>query len=389
MTRKIDRVGEINYNKQNEKMIIISYKNNSNIDVQFEDGSISYNKYYSAFKKGEIKHPIRYKETIAYYIEVELGLNLDDIWNWEKNKVNPYETTKQSNKKIWLYCQKYDYHNYDREGNKIGYEIICSQFYKGSDCSYCSINKLHIKDSLAYNYPQVAKMIAIKENNLTFEDCYNISCFSGKKFYFKCLECNKISDKKYTICQIVKHGYSCKYCSDGISIPNKFIQKLLSQLDINYSSEYSPYYFKKSQRVDIFIQSIGLVIEMDGNYGNHTIEYDYWRDFLNIKYGGYKTIRIDLTDDNRYRKDLFNYLKEQILNSELSKLFDLSNVNWEYIWGQSQKSKCIECWKLWNSGIHNVTEISRILNISRPTVITYLKRGTECGKCEYYINRRK
>ena len=79
----------------------------------------------------------------------------------------------------------------------------------------------------------------------------------------------------------------------------------------------------------------------------------------------------------------------QILNSELSKLFDLSNVNWEYIWEQSQKSKCIECWKLWNSGIHNVTEISRILNISRPTVITYLKRGTECGKCEYYINRRK
>ena len=33
---------------------------------------------------------------------------------------------------------------------------------------------------------------------------------------------------------------------------------------------------------------------MDGNYGNHTREYDYWRDFLNMKYVDIETIRIDL-----------------------------------------------------------------------------------------------
>ena len=51
---------------------------------------------------------------------------------------------------------------------------------------------------------------------------------------------------------------------------------------------------------------------MDGGYGNHTREYDYWRAFLNMKYGGYKTIRIDLTDDDKYRKDLFKYIKDNI-----------------------------------------------------------------------------
>ena len=62
-------------------MIIIVYRGAMDIDVQFEDKSISYNKCYSAFKDGKIKHPIRYEESFAYHIEVELGLNLDDIWN--------------------------------------------------------------------------------------------------------------------------------------------------------------------------------------------------------------------------------------------------------------------------------------------------------------------
>ena len=93
----MNRVGEIRYNNKGEKMIIIAYRGAMDIDVQFEDKSISYNKCYSAFKDGKIKHPIRYEESFAYHIEVELGIDLDDIWNWEKNNelgINPY--------RIWM-----------------------------------------------------------------------------------------------------------------------------------------------------------------------------------------------------------------------------------------------------------------------------------------------
>lgn len=96
---KKDRTGETNLNTQGEKMTIIAYRCYEDIDVQFEDNTINYNKSYGSFKKGEIKHPFRYEESFAYYIEVELGLNLDDIWNWELNKVNPKEISKQSRKK--------------------------------------------------------------------------------------------------------------------------------------------------------------------------------------------------------------------------------------------------------------------------------------------------
>ena len=382
----IDRTGEIGYNNQGEKMTIIRCRGCEDIDIEFEDGIIVYNKDYNNFKNGRIKHPIRYEESFAYYIEVELNLDINDIWNWEKNnenKINPYEITKNSHKKVLLYCQKKHYHNYDKKGNKVGYETTCANFYNGKRCGYCGSHKTHYKDSLAYNYPETAKMIAIERNNLTFDDCYNIASFSHKNFYFKCNKCEMVSDKKHKLSDIIKYGYSCKFCSDGISIPNKFMSNLLNKINVNFKSEYSPYYFRNKQAIDFLLIDYNIIIEMDGNYGNHTIEYDYWRDFLNMKYGGYKTIRIDLTDGYKYRKDLFNYIKEQIINSELFKLFDLSNINYELISKQCQNSKCIEAWELWNNGMHDTKEISNILDLSRTTIISYLKRGVECNKCNY------
>ncbi len=53
----IDRTGETKVNNQGLKMMIIAYRNVHDIDVQFEDGSIVLNKYYSSFKNGSIANP--------------------------------------------------------------------------------------------------------------------------------------------------------------------------------------------------------------------------------------------------------------------------------------------------------------------------------------------
>ena len=37
---------------------------------------------------------MEYKKSFAYHIEVELGLDINKIWNFEKNIVNPYEIFK-------------------------------------------------------------------------------------------------------------------------------------------------------------------------------------------------------------------------------------------------------------------------------------------------------
>lgn len=60
-----DKVGEINYNTVGLKMRIINYINNRNIDVEFEDGDIVYNKTYQSFRNGEIGKPNFYKTRIG------------------------------------------------------------------------------------------------------------------------------------------------------------------------------------------------------------------------------------------------------------------------------------------------------------------------------------
>ena len=387
-----NRVGETSYNNQGEKMIIIAYRNSNDIDVQFEDGIIVYNRRYGNFIRGRIKHPIRYEESFAYHIEVELGIDLDDIWNWEKNNelgINPYEITKQSNKKVWLYCQENDYHNYNREGNKIGYEISCNSFMSGQRCGYCGSHKVHWKDSLAYNYPQIAKMIAIEENNLTFENCYNIACFSGKKFYFKCLNCKSISTSKISLNKITRQEYACEFCSDGISVPNKFMANVLKQLNKKYIIELSKKDFEWCGyfRYDFYIPSLNIIIEVNGlqHYEEcaliqRTLEQEQMNDLFKYKCAKGHVDKY-IVIDCRYSE--LKWMKENIIK-ELNKYFNLSNIDWELAWEESQSSLCVKAWELWNSG-YGVMEIAKELNLTKSTVRKYLKRGYECGKCDYTV----
>ena len=333
---------------------------------------------------------IKYEKSIAYYIEVELGLNLDDIWNWEMNKINPKEISYGNDKYIWVYCQNHDYHNFDEYGNKIGYKIRCADFHNGKRCGYCNSfasHKVHWKDSLAYIYPNIAEMIAIKENNLTFKDCYNISCHSGKKFYFKCNKCNSISNKKYTLSQITTYGYPCKYCSDGISIPNKFIANILNQLNIDFITELS-----KSEnkwcgyfRYDFYLPKYNMIIEANGlqHYEESNRGKSLFEEQMNdlFKYKCAKNhVNNYIVIDCRY--STLEWLKENIIK-ELGSYFDLSNINWELAWKESQNSLCIKAWEIYENGIQNTKEISSILNLHQSTVISYLKRGNKCNMCSY------
>lgn len=52
------RIGEtVRHKGSNQILTIIDYRGYYGVDVQFEDGSIAYNKNYGAFRRGEIKHP--------------------------------------------------------------------------------------------------------------------------------------------------------------------------------------------------------------------------------------------------------------------------------------------------------------------------------------------
>ena len=55
--KKLNREGETKLNNNGYKMTIINYRNCEDIDVQFDNGVILYNRQYTHFKAGYITNP--------------------------------------------------------------------------------------------------------------------------------------------------------------------------------------------------------------------------------------------------------------------------------------------------------------------------------------------
>ena len=111
---KKDRTGEINLNTQGEKMTIIAYRCYEDIDVQFEDNTINYNKSYGSFKKGEIKHPFRYEES-----QSSLCVKTWELWN------NKYKVIDIANKM------------------NISDDVVRKYLKIGEECNKCLYKKLN------------------------------------------------------------------------------------------------------------------------------------------------------------------------------------------------------------------------------------------------------
>lgn len=395
----------------------------------------------------------KYEESFAYHIEVELGLDINKIWNFEKNIVNPYEIFKGCGKKVWLYCLEKDYHN-DKGGYEItcnhfyngkrcgycggkkihkkdsfaqwgidtfgedflekywskkntidpytiapsgikkiwilcqekdyhndegGYEISCNNFHKGNRCGYCRNQKVHKLDSLGYLYPQIAKMIINdKRNNVSMEDMHKIAPYSTKKFYFKCNKCNKSSSDKKQISRIVSQNFSCEYCSDGKSIPEKIMANIFKQLNIDFITELNKSKFDwcKKYKYDFYIPLLNMIIEINGiqHYEKSNRGRSLEEEQLNDKFK--KELALNNSIDNyiiidcRYSK--FDWLKENIIK-ELSSYFNLSNVNWELAWEESQNSLCVKTWELFEQG-YSIKQIAEELKLCRVTITNYIKK---------------
>ena len=58
MSKKIDRTGEVGYNNNGERMVIVRYGSAFDIDIQFDDGIVVEHRVYDSFLKGNIKNPM-------------------------------------------------------------------------------------------------------------------------------------------------------------------------------------------------------------------------------------------------------------------------------------------------------------------------------------------
>ena len=359
-----DRIGEENINNQGLKMIIIEYRNCNNIDVQFEDGYIKTTRY-SHFKDGCVKNP-NYNDSQA---------------------IDRTGETNISNQGLNMTIIKYK----NRTHVDIQFEdgtIVYNRGYK--DFQTGSINHPTMF-SLASTNPKLAQRLANdKRNNMTFEDFYNIPSYSNQYFYTTCPRCGMPIKNKHKINNMQNYNIYCEYCSDTSSISEKFMIEILKQLKINYQYQLTKKHFKwcNEFKYDFYIPSLNMIIETNG------IQH-----YIETKTNNWKTLEQEQMNDlfkykcakghvNNYividcRHSTLEWLKENIIK-ELNKYIDLSNIDWELAWEESQNSNVIKCWELWNKG-YRVMEIVKELDLDKTTVRKYLKRGYECGKCDYTV----
>jgi hypothetical protein len=88
-----------------------------------------------------------------------------------------------------------------------------------------------------------------------------------------------------------------------------------------------------------------------------------------------KIIRIDCLKSDK------EYISNNICNSELKDIFDLSAIDWDLCDKKAQKSLVKESCDLYISGAYDLSTIANILHISVSSVRHYVKKGKDFGWC--------
>lgn len=282
----------------------------------------------------------------------------------------------------------------DFNGTKYPVDLICDKGHiwhvpkaqiainPGGDnrgCPYCNHLLLDKEEnSLFVIRPDLLKYFKNPEEAKT------ISPRSMKKVELICPNCGHI--KEMTVDNLSTKGFSCKYCkTDGISYPNKFLRGLLKQLNTVWDIEVS-YDWSKKYKYDgmIEINDKKYLIEMQGlqHYKNTSFcnfEHQKKRDVEKRQLAlnnNFVFIEIDCKISD------FNYIRQNILQSELSQIIDFSVVNWNLVYEEIGSNYVKQASDLFNQGF-KIIEISKKLNLNRHTIRKYLLDASAIGWCQY------
>ena len=303
-------------------------------------------------------------------------------WDFSKNiGVSPNNFTKSSEFSMFWECDKKHSFN-SKIKDVVNNYLQTGRFY----CPYCENNKVLIGfNDLWTTHPHIAKLLADPN------DGYKYTYGSGVKVKWRCSECGQIT-QPLAICDVVRYGHiSCPKCSDGISLPEKIMANILTQLDLDFIWQVSSSYFEwcKNFRYDFYIKDYDIIIETHG--GQH------YKNTGNFK----KSLREEQENDRnkyllaeQYVKDYivvdcrissFDYIKNSILNSKLLNIFDLSKIDWTLCELNAYKSMICEVCNKYNLGM-STSEIEKDLKLSKTTVCKYLNKGTKLKLCNYDNN---
>lgn len=261
-----------------------------------------------------------------------------------------------------------------------GYEWLAtpSNLMQGCGCPVCAY-QIIVKgiNDIATTHPHLVKYFVNEE------DTYKYSAGSGIRVKTKCPICNSI--KETTIKKLQEREYACLSCGDGVSYPSKFMHNLLNQFGLDFQVE-KKFDWSNNKRYDFYIPFIKGIIEVNGmqhyeyTCRGRTLEEEQESDKIKKELALSNNIEHYIVIDCRYSN--LDFIKNNIMNSKLAELFDISSLDWNRCHENSCRSLIKEACDLWNSG-KNVEEIRKLLKRDKLTVRKYLKMGAKINLCIY------
>ncbi len=196
-------------------------------------------------------------------------------WNWEKNNelgLAPTNLTLGSNKKVWWKCSK---------GHEWK-EIVANRTRRNSNCPYCSNHRVLLGyNDLQTTHPDIAKQWNYNKNEGILPT--QVTAGSNKNVWWIC---EKGHEWKASVNNRAGNNLGCSHCSKErrVSFPEKAIFFYLQKLfpDIEEQKHFS---WLKRKELDIFIPSLNLAIEYDGEFWHKKQIRDIEKEELCIKHG--------------------------------------------------------------------------------------------------------
>lgn len=219
------------------------------------------------------------------------------------------------------------------------------------------------------------------------EDAKTHTKCSGEKIIVTCPDCNR--KRSIMISEIyTRHHISCS-CGDGISYPEKIMISVLEQLHVDFTYQLTKTMFKwcRDYRYDFYLALINGITEVHGRQhyedGGRKSKYRTLKEEIeNDRIKKELALKNGIKEDDYIvidcRKSELDFIKDNILNSRLNELFDLSIIDWNKAESFALSNLCKKACEMKrdNPNMSNV-EIGKKLNRCGTTILSYLKKGTE------------
>ena len=372
---------EVKISKQNFCYLMKKYRPDIKALDNYKDSEtkirflcLKHNKEFTAYAINVLSYGVGCKECISEKIRKTRRTNEEYIKIF-KEKYPDYEIIKIKEAVpfkdtiVVLKC----IHHPDQTWEQTIYDAI-----HRAECPYCRFENRMKEKSVAVLRPELIKYFKNKE------DAYTHTEFSFKIVPMICPECG--AERDFRISRLSQSGFACLVCSDNISYPNKFCRNLMIELNPDIL-EFEKFvkYEKEKYFFDCYFEINGksFVIEVDGSFHSkqthlrqsleEQLERDATKDKI-AKENNWTMIRIPCPNDS------YNDLGKGFENSIISKLFDLSKIDWKKINAKAQKSLIKQVCDYFNEDPTKIPkDIGLYFKINGGTVNKYIKQGLRAG----------